>query len=107
MKFIAEIEAAQMKKDIPQFKPGDTVRVSSKIVEAGKERIQAFEGLVIKRQGPAARETFTVRKMVMGIGVERIFPINSPSIEKIQVMRSGKVRRAKLYYMRKAKDIAR
>jgi len=101
MKFIDEIESSQVKKDVPIFKPGDTVRVSSKIVEGGKERIQAFEGIVIKRQGCAARETFTVRKMVMGVGVERIFPVNSPSIEKIQVIKSGKVRRAKLYYMRK------
>lgn len=101
MKFIDEIESAQVRKDIPQFNPGDTIRVTSKIVEGGKERLQAFEGIVIKKQGPSARETFTVRKIVMGIGVERIFPIHSPSIEKLQVIKSGKVRRAKLYYMRK------
>ncbi|MFA4966865.1 MAG: 50S ribosomal protein L19 [Candidatus Margulisiibacteriota bacterium] len=101
MKIIDEIEKEQMKKNVPAFKVGDTVKISSKIVEGGKERLQAFEGIVIKRQGTAARETFTVRKIVMGIGVEKIFPVNSPAVEKIQIVRSGKVRRAKLYYMRK------
>lgn len=101
MKFIDEIEKGQMKQNIPAFKVGDTVKVTSKIVEGGKERLQAFEGIVLKRQGTKTRETFLVRKIVMGIGVERIFPINSPLIEKIQVVRSGSVRRAKLYHMRK------
>ncbi len=101
MKIIEEIEKEQLKKELPTFKVGDTVRVSSKIVEGEKERLQAFEGIIIKRQGPKARETFTVRKIVMGVGVERTFPVHSPLVEKIQVVRSGKVRRAKLYYMRK------
>ena len=101
MKIIDEMEKLTMKKEVPEFKAGDTVRVTSKIVEGGKERSQAFEGIVIKRQGSAARETFTVRKIVMGIGVERIFPVNSPAVEKIAVIKSGKVRRAKIYYMRK------
>ncbi len=101
MKIIDEMEKAQAKKGVPDFKVGDTVRVTSKIQEGGKERLQAFEGIVLKRQGTATRETFSVRKIVMGVGVERIFPVNSPLIEKIQVVKSGKVRRAKLYHMRK------
>jgi large subunit ribosomal protein L19 len=101
MNIIDELEKSLMKKGVPEFKAGDTVRVTSKIVEGSKERLQAFEGIVIKRQGSAARETFTVRKIVMGVGVERIFPVNSPAVEKIQVIRHGKVRRAKIYYIRK------
>jgi large subunit ribosomal protein L19 len=101
MKAIEEIENAQKKKTVPNFKVGDTVKVFSKIVEGGKERVQGFEGLVIKQQGGGIGENFTVRKMVQGIGVERTFPIHSPRIENIAVLRSGKVRRAKLYYLRK------
>jgi large subunit ribosomal protein L19 len=101
MKIIQEIEKTQEKKTAPQFKVGDTVKVFSKIVEGGKERVQGFEGIVIKRQGGGARETFTVRKLVQGVGVERTFPVHSPRLEKINVLRSGKVRRAKLYYLRK------
>lgn len=100
MGFIDEIEKGQIKSDLPQFKVGDTVKVFSKIIEGGKERIQGFEGIVIKRQGGSSRETFTVRKIVQGIGVERTFPVHSPKIDKITIQRSGKVRRAKLYYLR-------
>jgi large subunit ribosomal protein L19 len=101
MGIIQDIEKAQMKKDVPQFKVGDTVKVFSKIVEGGKERLHGFEGIVIKRQGGGVRETFVVRRVVQGIGVERTFVLHSPRLEKITVIRSGKVRRAKLYYLRK------
>ena len=86
--------------DIPDFAPGDTVRVHAKIVEGSRERIQMFEGVVISRQGTGVRETFTVRRISYGIGVERMFPVHSPRIEKIDVLRKGIVRRAKLYYLR-------
>lgn len=101
MGIIEDIEKKQIRKDLPQFKVGDTIKVFSKIIEGGKERLQGFEGIVIKRQGRGARETFTVRKIVQGVGVERMFPLHSPKIDKINVLRSGKVRRAKLYYLRK------
>jgi len=101
MGVIEEIEKAQLKKGLPQFKVGDTVKVFSKIIEGGKERVQGFEGIVIKRQRGQARETFTVRKIVQGIGVERTFPVHSPRIERIAIVKSGKVRRAKLHYLRK------
>jgi large subunit ribosomal protein L19 len=101
MGIIEDIEKTQMKKDAPEFKVGDTVKVFSKIIEGGKERVQGFEGIVIKRQGGGARETFTVRRIVQGGGVERTFPLHSPRIERVMVLRSGKVRRAKLYYLRK------
>ena len=97
---IKAIEAAQVKPDVPNFGPGDTVRVHVKIVEGKRERIQVFEGLVIKRQGGGIRETFTVRKISFGVGVERTFPVHSPKIEKIEVTRFGKVRRAKINYIR-------
>ncbi|EFM64266.1 50S ribosomal protein L19 [Peptostreptococcus stomatis] len=97
---IKAIEAAQVKSDVPNFGPGDTVRVHVKIVEGKRERIQVFEGLVIKRQGGGIRETFTVRKISFGVGVERTFPVHSPKIEKIEVTRFGKVRRAKINYIR-------
>jgi large subunit ribosomal protein L19 len=99
-KIIDDIEKGQ-KREVTSFKVGDTVKVFSKIVEGGKERVQGFEGIVIKRQGGGVRETFAVRKLVQGVGVERIFPVHSPRIEKIAVIRSGKVRRAKLHYLRK------
>ena len=97
---IKAIEAAQVKSDVPNFGPGDTVRVHVKIIEGKRERIQVFEGLVIKRQGGGIRETFTVRKISFGVGVERTFPVHSPKIEKIEVTRFGKVRRAKINYIR-------
>lgn len=100
MDIIREIENEMLRKDIPDFKPGDTVRVYFKVIEGGRERIQAFEGLVIKRRGKGLSETFTVRRISYGVGVERVFPLHSPRLEKIEVIRRGKVRRAKLYYIR-------
>lgn len=97
---IKAIEAAQVKSDVPNFGPGDIVKVHVKIVEGKRERIQVFEGLVIKRQNGGIRETFTVRKISFGVGVERTFPVHSPKIEKIEVTRFGKVRRAKINYIR-------
>ncbi len=101
MDLIKEVEKKNLKEDLPQFSPGDKVKVHVKVVEGGRERSQAFEGVVIRRQGSGARETFTVRRVTFGIGVERIFPVHSPSITKIEVVRKGRVRRAKLYYLRK------
>lgn len=98
---IDRIEAEQLRKDIPPFKPGDTVRVHVRVVEGDKERIQVFEGTVIARSGSKNRETFTVRKTSYGVGVERIFPVHSPRIDRIEVTMRGAVRRAKLYYLRK------
>ncbi|HHW02893.1 MAG TPA: 50S ribosomal protein L19 [Thermoanaerobacterales bacterium] len=100
MDIITAVEQEQIKKDIPDFRPGDTVKVYTKVVEGGRERIQVFEGTVIARRGGGLRETFTVRKVSYGVGVERIFPLNSPRIDKIEVVKKGRVRRAKLYYMR-------
>ena len=97
---IKSIEAAQMKEEVPQFNVGDTVRVSAKIKEGNRERIQVFEGVVIKKQGGSSRATFTVRKNSNGIGVEKTWPLHSPKIEKVEVVRRGKVRRAKLTYLR-------
>lgn len=100
MDIIKALEQEQMRSDIPDFKPGDTVRVHVKVVEGNRERIQVFEGAVIRRQGSGARETFTVRRISYGVGVERTFPVHSPRVEKIEVARRGIVRRAKLYYLR-------
>ena len=100
------IEFEQMKKDIPPFKPGDTVRVQGKMVEGDQPRVQAFQGVVIKRQNGGIRESFTVRKISNGIGVERCFPLHSPSLEAIEVVTRGQVRRAKLYYLRKLRGKA-
>ncbi|MFC1571825.1 50S ribosomal protein L19 [Candidatus Margulisiibacteriota bacterium] len=100
-KIIQEIENAQKKKEVPQFKVGDTVKVFSKIVEGGKERLHGFEGIVIKRQGGSHRETFTVRRIVQGVGVERTFALHSPRLERVNIVKRGKVRRAKLFYLRK------
>ncbi|MBR2214937.1 MAG: 50S ribosomal protein L19 [Selenomonadaceae bacterium] len=100
MNIIEALEKEQLRDDIPEFAPGDTVRVHAKIVEGNRERIQVFEGVVIARQGSGVRENFTVRRISYGIGVERMFPVHSPRIDKIQVMRRGVVRRAKLYYLR-------
>ena len=97
---IKNIEAAQLKSDLPEFRVGDTVKVYNKIKEGNRERIQIFEGTVIKRQNGGARETFTVRKNSNGVGVEKTWPVHSPIVEKIEVVRNGKVRRAKLYYLR-------
>ena len=97
---IREIEQEQLKKDIVPFKVGDTVRVYAKIVEGTRERIQMFEGTVIKRQNGSTRETFTVRRISYGVGVEKTWPLHSPRIDKIEVVRQGKVRRAKLFYLR-------
>ncbi len=97
---IKNIEQAQLKNDITPFHTGDTVRVHAKVKEGNRERIQVFEGVVIKRQGGSNRETFTVRKTSNGVGVEKTWPLHSPIVEKIEVVRRGKVRRAKLYYLR-------
>ncbi|MGE5673257.1 MAG: 50S ribosomal protein L19 [Mycobacterium leprae] len=97
---INEIEKEFLKADIPAFRPGDTVRVNVKVVEGNRERIQAYEGVVIKRQGAGLNETFTVRRISYGVGVERTFPVHSPRLASIDVLRRGIVRRAKLYYLR-------
>jgi large subunit ribosomal protein L19 len=99
-KVIESIERAQVRADIPKFKAGDTVRVHFKVIEGQRARIQVFEGIVLKRQGAGARESFTVRKQSFGVGVERTFPLHSPKIEKIEVAAIGDVNRAKLYYLR-------
>jgi len=100
MNVIDKINEKQMRKDIPEFRVGDTVRVDVKIIEGKRERIQAFEGIVVSRKGGSVSETFTVRKVSAGVGVERIFPVNSPKIAKITVVRKGKVRRAKLNFLK-------
>ena len=97
---IKEIEQEQLKESVPEFAVGDTVKVYGKIKEGNRERIQVFEGTVIKRQGGSNRETFTVRKNSNGVGVEKTWPLHSPNVEKIEVTRRGKVRRAKLFYLR-------
>ena len=97
---IKSIEAEQLKAEVPEFSVGDTVRVHGKIKEGNRERIQIFEGTVIKKQNGSNRETFTVRKLSNGVGVEKTWPLHSPNVEKVEVVRHGKVRRAKLYYLR-------
>jgi len=106
MNKIDTIEMEQMKKNIPSFKAGDTVKVHVKIVEGDKSRIQAFQGVVISRQNGGVRESFTVRKISNNIGVERVFPLHSPTLDKIEVITRGQVRRAKLYYLRKLRGKA-
>lgn len=100
MSQLLHVERPYLKDGLPEFRPGDTVRVHVRVVEGNKERIQVFQGVVIGRRGGGTRETFTVRKISGGIGVERVFPLHSPTIDKIEVIREGKVRRAKLYYLR-------
>ena len=97
---IAKITESQLRNDIPDFRAGDSVRVHARIVEGSRERIQIFEGVVIKRRGEGISETYTVRKISNGIGVERTFPLHTPRVDKIEVTRDGRVRRAKLYYLR-------
>ena len=100
MNIIEQIERENLKSEVPVFSVGDTVKVSVKVIEGSKERIQAFEGIVIAKKNGGIRETFTVRRISYGIGVERTFPVQSPKVAKIDVIRRGKVRRAKLYYLR-------
>ncbi|MBT3821292.1 MAG: 50S ribosomal protein L19 [Nitrospinaceae bacterium] len=106
MNVIDRIEREGMRKDVPDFGPGDTVRVHVKILEGDKERIQMFEGFVMGRSGGGIRETFRVRKVSYGIGVERIFPVHSPRVDRVEVLRNGRGRRAKLYYLRDRKGKA-
>jgi len=103
---VRTVEEEQLKKDVPDFGPGDSVRVHVKVTEGGRERVQVFEGVVLKRRGGGLGESFTVRRVTYGIGVERTFPLHSPSVERIEVTRRGRVRRAKLYYLRGLKGKA-
>lgn len=100
MDLVNYVEQRQLRADIPDFQPGDTVRVHVKVVEGNRERLQAFEGTVIRRQGAGPSETFTVRRVSYGVGVERTFPVHSPRLDRIEVVQRGRVRRAKLYYLR-------
>jgi large subunit ribosomal protein L19 len=106
MNIIQSLEKAYLKEGVPSFRVGDTVRVHAKVVEGDKERIQVFEGIVIGRQGEGAREVIRVRKLSYGVGVERLFPLHSPMIDKIEVAKQGKVRRAKLYFLRELRGKA-
>lgn len=103
---LAHLEKEQFKQDLPEFRSGDTLRVQVRIIEGNRERLQAFEGVVIAIQGVGIRRSFTVRKVSYGIGVERIFPLHSPKVDAIQVIRRGRVRRAKLFYLRSLKGKA-
>ena len=100
MNILDSVDAASLRDDVPAFRPGDTVKVNVKVVEGNRSRIQAFQGVVIARSGGGVRETFTVRKISFGVGVERTFPLHSPSVDSIEVVTRGDVRRAKLYYLR-------
>ena len=100
MQTLDSIDAASLRSDVPAFRPGDTVKVHVRVVEGNRERIQVFQGVVIKRQGGGVRETFTVRKVSFGVGVERTFPVHSPIVDHLEVVTRGDVRRAKLYYLR-------
>ncbi len=106
MSQLLNVERPYLKTDIPEFRAGDTIKVHVRVVEGNKQRIQVFQGVVIARRGGGTRESFTVRKISGGIGVERVFPLHSPSIDKIDVIRHGKVRRAKLYYLRELRGKA-
>jgi large subunit ribosomal protein L19 len=101
MHILDDVDAASLRTDIPDFRPGDTLKVNVKVVEGSRSRVQLFQGVVISRAGDGVRETFTVRKVSFGVGVERTFPVHSPSLESIEVLTRGDVRRAKLYYLRK------
>jgi large subunit ribosomal protein L19 len=100
MNTLDALDAESLRSDIPDFRPGDTLKVHVRVIEGSRERVQIFQGVAIRRQGGGVRETFTVRKISYGVGVERTFPVHSPSIDKIEVVTHGKVRRAKLYYLR-------
>ena len=100
MNVLDAVDAASLRKDIPNFRPGDELKVHVRVIEGNKSRVQVFQGLVIARRGSGVRETFTIRKISYGVGVERIFPVHAPVIEKIELVRKGDVRRAKLYYLR-------
>ena len=100
MQTLDSIDAASLRSDVPEFRPGDTVKVHVRVVEGNRERIQVFQGVVIRRQGGGVRETFTVRKVSFGVGVERTFPVHSPIVDHVEVVTRGDVRRAKLYYLR-------
>jgi large subunit ribosomal protein L19 len=100
MNTLDALDAESLRTDVPDFRPGDTLKVHVRVVEGSRERVQVFQGVVIRRQGSGVRETFTVRKVSFGVGVERTFPVNSPIFEKIEVVTRGDVRRAKLYYLR-------
>lgn len=100
MDILRDVQNEQLRSDLPGFDPGDTIRVNVRVREGDKERIQAFEGVCIARKGAGVHESFTIRKVSSGVGVERIFPVHSPSIDSIQLIRRGRVRRAKLYYLR-------
>ena len=100
MQTLDSIDAASLRSDVPAFRPGDTVKVHVRVVEGNRERVQIFQGVVIRRQGSGLRETFTVRKVSFGVGVERTFPVHSPILARVEVLTRGDVRRAKLYYLR-------
>jgi large subunit ribosomal protein L19 len=106
MHTLDSLDAASMRSDIPRFRPGDTLKVHVRVVEGNRSRVQVFQGVVIRRQGSGVRETFTVRKISFGVGVERTFPVHTPIIEKIEVVTRGDVRRAKLYYLRELRGKA-
>lgn len=106
MNSLVEIERSYLRQEVPEFRPGDTVRVHVRVVEGEKERLQAFQGVVLARKGSGTREMFTVRKISSGIGVERIFPLHAPVVDRIEVLRRGRVRRAKLYYLRELRGKA-
>lgn len=106
MNLISLLEQDQIKKNLPEFRPGDTIRIYVKVVEGGRERLQMFEGVVIRRRGGGLNETFTVRRVSYGIGAERTFPLHSPKIERLEVVRRSSVRQARLYYLRQLKGKA-
>jgi large subunit ribosomal protein L19 len=106
MNTLDALDAASLRDDIPTFRPGDTVKVHVRVVEGNRSRIQVFQGVIIRRQGGGVRETFTVRKVSFGVGVERTFPVHTPVVEKIEVLTRGDVRRAKLYYLRELRGKA-